>query len=174
MSAQPISPGDSCPPAGFAPMRLSDVPGVAAIEKTIYSAPWTEGNFIDSLTAGYSAWVLRHAAPNMPPDVLYAQPIVGYFVLMPAVDEAHLLNVSVSLASQRRGYGLFLLRKAVDLAIDYNARSMMLEVRPSNLRALEVYQRFGFREHGRRRRYYPASTADQQTREDALVMRLAL
>ena len=174
MSAQPIEPDLDASHTAMAPMRLADIVEVAAIEKSIYSAPWTEGNFVDSLTAGYCAWVLRQPDASNDPGRPYAQPIIGYFVLMAAVDEAHLLNVSVASRWQRRGHGLYLLRKATSLALEYNAASVILEVRPSNARALSVYRQFGFREHGLRRRYYPASTLDQQTREDAIVMRLLL
>lgn len=172
MSAQPIDP-ERAPRASraFAPMQLSDIAEVAAIERSIYTAPWSEGNFIDSLNAGYCAWTLR-ASPRG--HRAARAPIIGYFVLMAAVDEAHLLNVSVAAAWQGRGHGLYLLRQAVALALDYKASSVMLEVRPSNQRALAVYRRFGFHDHGLRRRYYPASTADHQTREDALVLRLPL
>jgi ribosomal-protein-alanine N-acetyltransferase len=167
VSAQPIARGARTQ-APFAPMQLGDIAEVAAIERSIYSAPWTEGNFVDSLNAGYCAWTLRDA------DGSPSASIIGYFVLMAAVDEAHLLNVSVAAPWQRRGHGLFLLRRAVELALDYKATSVILEVRPSNRRALDVYRRFGFREHGLRRRNYPASAADHQTREDAIVMRLGL
>ena len=174
MSAQPIETIFDPSSAAVAPMRLADIAEVAAIERSIYTAPWTEGNFVDSLTAGYCAWVLRPADASGDPVKQQAQSIIGYFVLMAAVDEAHLLNVSVHLPWQRRGYGLYLLREAVALAVEYRAASLILEVRPSNLRALSVYRRFGFREHGLRRRYYPASAKDQQSREDAIVMRLQL
>ena len=153
-------------------MQLSDIAEVAAVEKTIYSAPWTEGNFVDSLTAGYCAWILRAAKASgrsiAPPD------LIGYFVLMAAVDEAHLLNVSVASDWQSLGHGLYLLRSAAALAVEYRAASLILEVRPSNTRALAVYRRFGFRDHGLRRRYYPASAEDPLSREDAIVMRLDL
>lgn len=155
-------------------MRLADVVEVATIERAIYTAPWTEGNFVDSLTAGYCAWVLRNVEASTHPKEPQRRGVIGYFVLMAAVDEAHLLNVSVDLPWQRRGHGLYLLRKAAALAADYRATSLILEVRPSNLRALSVYRCFGFREHGVRRRYYPASSTDQQSREDAIVMRLQL
>jgi ribosomal-protein-alanine N-acetyltransferase len=169
MSAQPIPqpPASADASSRFAPMQLSDVAEVAAIEKSIYTAPWTEGNFVDSLMAGYCAWTLRSTA-TVP------HPLIGYFVLMAAVDEAHLLNLSIVSTAQRRGHGLHLLRKAAALALEHNASSVILEVRPSNLRALAVYRRFGFREHGLRRRYYPASDHDHQSREDAIVMRLVL
>lgn len=173
MSAQPIDHHDPMcaatadPPFGLAPMQLSDIAEVAAIERSVYAAPWTEGNFVDSLSAGYCAWTLR--SPVRP-----APSLVGYFVLMAAVDEAHLLNMSVASRWQSHGNGLFLLRKAAAVAGEYKASSIILEVRPSNVRAIAVYRRFGFREHGLRRRYYPVSSADQQTREDAIVMRLPL
>lgn len=163
MSAQPIEP-DVEPRRAISPMRLSDIPEVAVIEQAIYSAPWSPRNFVDSLSAGYCSWVLRGGGPA----------ITGYFVLMAAVDEAHLLNVSVAAAEQGRGHGLYLLRKAAALAVEHRASSLILEVRPSNLRALAVYRRFGFRDHGLRRRYYPLSATDQQSREDALVLRLPL
>lgn len=171
MSARPAPTVADPRDDAFAPMQLSDVAEVAAIERSIYTAPWTEGNFVDSLNAGYCAWTLRagRATVREPRPAL-----VGYFVLMAAVDEAHLLNVSIAAPWQSQGHGLFLLGKARALAADHKARSVILEVRPSNHRALAVYRRFGFREHGLRRRYYPASNADQNAREDAIVMRLAL
>lgn len=168
MSAQPISQASNADASRvFAPMQLSDVVAVASIEKSIYTAPWTEGNFVDSLMAGYCAWTLRAAAER-------PSPLLGYFVLMAAVDEAHLLNLSVASNAQGLGHGLYLLRKAATLAIEHKASSVILEVRPSNLRALAIYRRYGFREHGLRRRYYPASDRDHQSREDAIVMRLAV
>lgn len=157
-------------------MQRSDIAEVAAIERSIYAAPWSEGNFVDSLTAGYCAWTLRTvdraSASSLHPAK--SNTLVGYFVLMAAVDEAHLLNVSIAPAWQARGNGLYLLRKATELAAEYKASSVILEVRPSNARALAVYRRFGFRDHGLRRRYYPASAQDHQAREDAIVMRLQL
>ncbi len=168
MSAQPIDFGLDDARTAFVPMQLSDVAAVAAIERSIYAAPWSEGNFVDSLTAGYAAWVLRAEGGRPPTRIL------GYLVVMVAVDEAHLLNVSVARAAQPRGYGLFLLKRAVALAHEGNAASVILEVRPSNARALSVYRRFGFREFGVRKRYYPASADDPAMREDAIVMRLAL
>ena len=93
---------------------------------------------------------------------------------MAAVDEAHLLNMSASRRHwQSHGHGLFLLRKAAELAVDHKATSIILEVRPSNARALAVYRRFGFREHGLRRRYYPASAeGPRRPARTPIVMRL--
>ena len=97
--------------------------------------------------------------------------LAGYFLLMAAVDEAHLLNVSVAADRQGQGLGRYLLDKVAACARGLGAESILLEVRPSNLRALKVYQRYGFVEIGRRKAYYPAHNGQ---REDAIVMRYVL
>jgi ribosomal-protein-alanine N-acetyltransferase len=130
-----------------------------AIEKTIYSHPWTRGNFVDSINAGYECRCLWLGAERL-----------GYFVLMVAAQEAHLLNLSIGAGHQRRGLGSGLLRDAADLASRLGARNVFLEVRPSNRGAQALYTRFGFRKIGTRRGYYPAYSG----REDALVLTLPL
>jgi ribosomal-protein-alanine N-acetyltransferase len=90
---------------------------------------------------------------------------------MYAVDEAHLLDVAVAAERQGEGIGRWLLDKATSRAREQGMQSMLLEVRPSNERAQQVYLRYGFTEIGRRRGYYPAQEGQ---REDAIVMRLEL
>ncbi len=143
----------------LAPMRESDLSEVMAIESVIYSHPWTRGNFNDSLRAGYACRCWRLAGD-----------LVGYFVLMAAAGEAHLLNLSIAGRHQRRGHGAALLAEAVRLARELGAKHLFLEVRPSNRGAQALYTRFGFREVAVRRGYYPAYGG----REDALVLSLAL
>jgi ribosomal-protein-alanine N-acetyltransferase len=145
----------------YEPMSEADTAEVAALEESVYPHPWSRGNFLDSLASGYQAWVLRDQGGTL----------LGYFLLMAVVDEAHLLNVAVSADMQGQGLGRFLLNQAVACARGLGMSSVLLEVRPSNLRALEIYRRYGFAQIGRRKGYYPA--ADQQ-REDAIVMRIAL
>jgi len=87
------------------------------------------------------------------------------------VDEAHLLNVSVAAARQKQGLGRYLLDKVAACARGLGAASILLEVRPSNQRALAVYLRHGFTEIGRRKNYYPAHHG---LREEAIVMRFML
>ncbi|AIY41349.1 Ribosomal-protein-S18p-alanine acetyltransferase [Collimonas arenae] len=161
MSASPKpSPGLQRPLA-FAAMRVEDLDEVLAIEKSVYSHPWTHGNFIDSIQSGYQCWVLRDAGGAL----------LGYFFMMGALDEAHLLNISVHGDMHRRGIGKMLLDKVCILAHQSQMQSVLLEVRPSNTRAIEIYQRYGFAEIGRRRDYYPAAG---DKREEAIVMRLSL
>ncbi len=144
----------------FEPMLMRDVDEIVAIEREIYPFPWTRGNFQDALAAGYSAWVLRDAD-----DAL-----IGYAVVMLALDEAHLLNLSVARPYQRYGFGWRLLDWMAQRARDHGARTMLLEVRPSNVAAQRLYARYGFERIGVRRGYYPSHGG----REDALVMRISL
>ena len=139
------------------PMVTRDLDTVLAIEAGAYAFPWSRGNFIDSLAAGYHAQVLAGADAGL----------VGYFVAMPGVDEMHLLNITVAPAWQGQG----LARTMLD-ALDAHCRArrlamLWLEVRESNHRARALYARRGFSEVGLRRGYYPAAFAK---REDAIVM----
>jgi ribosomal-protein-alanine N-acetyltransferase len=142
-------------------MQLGDVDEVLALEQSVFPHPWSRANFIDSLASGYDGWVLRD------PDGA----LVGYFVLMYAVDEAHLLDVAVAAERQHQGMGRYLLDKIVARALERGMDSVLLEVRPSNQRALRIYKKYGFAEIGRRKGYYPA---DGGQREDAIVMRFVL
>ena len=144
----------------YAPMLESDLDAVVAAEKEIYPFPWTRVNFLDALHAGYSAWVLRDAQHR----------VAAYSVLMMALDEAHLLNLSVASHAQRSGLGWRTLGWMAEVARGHGARTMLLEVRPSNEVALKLYQRYGFERIGVRRGYYPAHSG----REDAIVMRISL
>ena len=147
------------PAPAFEPMRESDLRAVLEIEESIYEFPWTLGNFRDSLRAGYACWVIRES-----------RRVIGYAVLMLAAGEAHLLNLSVAAASQRRGHGRELLHNVVQLAREHKAKILFLEVRPTNEVGQRLYSAHGFRQIGVRRGYYPA----RKGREDALVLALEL
>jgi ribosomal-protein-alanine N-acetyltransferase len=151
------------PAAGLAlvPMTMDDVDEVHALECSVFPHPWSRANFSDSIHAGYDAWLLRD-----PQGAL-----AGYFLLMYALDEAHLLDVAVAGERQGTGLGRYLLDTLCARAKEMGAESVLLEVRPSNERALAVYRRYGFAEIGRRKGYYPAH---EGRREDAIVMRHAV
>lgn len=140
-------------------MTAADIDAVVAIEEAIYPHPWTRGNFDDSIQAGYHCWIVECAGA-----------LAGYLVVMTAAGEAHLLNLSVAPAWQRRGIGREALGFALKLARDYGAGKILLEVRPSNRAALALYKSSGFAELAVRRGYYPAGAA----REDAIVLQLEL
>ncbi len=145
----------------FAPLRLDELDEVLAIENIIYPFPWTAGNFQDALRSAYSAWTMRDGGDRA---------LIAYAVMLLAIDEAHLLNLSVSHRYHRHGFGWRMLEWMAQQAREHGARTMLLEVRPSNAAARRLYERYGFERIGVRRGYYPASGG----REDALVLRIAL
>lgn len=140
-------------------MTEADLPEVLDIERAVYTHPWTHGNFADSLRAGYHCRTLR-----------IGRVLAGYFILIVAAGEAHLLNLSVASVFQRRGLGSLLLDEIRRTAREHGAQSLFLEVRPSNAPAQALYENAGFRRISVRRGYYPA----HEGREDALVYVLAL
>ncbi len=136
---------------------------VARIEKLAYAHPWHEGNFADSLRAGYHAQML--VVGNEEPRLL------GYFVAMKGVDEVHLLNITVAPEHQGQGLARLMLDALVLWSRQMLAEWLWLEVRISNTHARDIYKHYGFKEVGTRRNYYPLSAF---RREDAVVMSLAL
>lgn len=141
------------------PLVASDVPAVMAIEERAYSFPWTEGIFRDCLRVGYCCWCYEVDGD-----------LHGYGVMSVAAGESHILNLTVDPEMQRRGVGTRMMKHFVQLARRHNADTVMLEVRPSNVGAIRLYEKLGFNEIGVRRNYYPAPDG----REDALLLALSL
>ena len=143
----------------LAAMREAELAEVLTIENAIYTHPWTRGNFADSLRAGYQCWTWRGG-----------NELLGYFILLVAAGEGHLLNLSIASVHQRRGHGGNLLNEAMRMARNGGAQQLFLEVRTSNGGGQALYKRFGFRQVAVRPGYYPA----QEGREDTLVLTLTL
>lgn len=142
-----------------APIQLHELDRLLAIETVAYPFPWSRDNFVDSLAAGYLARKRVDAEGRW----------LGYMVAMAGVDETHLLNLTVAPQFQRQGHARAMLDELVRWSRERAARRLWLEVRESNLRAQALYRRYGFRELGLRRGYYPAGPAG---RENAVVMSL--
>jgi ribosomal-protein-alanine N-acetyltransferase len=141
------------------PMLVADLDAVLAIEQVVYTHPWTRGNFIDSLHAGYLAQTLRDGGGML----------LGYYLAMPGVDEMHLLNITVAPAWQGQGHARHMLDVLCQACRERALHKLWLEVRVSNQRALQLYERYGFVRMGLRRDYYPFSSTQ---REDAVLMGL--
>lgn len=136
-------------------MSMADVDAVLAIEQQIHAHPWTRGMFVDSLTSHYLCKVFE-----------LQDEMIGYVILMPALDEVHLLDIGIAKAHQGKGLGFKLFNIISVLCKNDKLSRMLLEVRRSNAAALALYRKAGCVEIGVRRDYYPAL----QGREDALVM----
>lgn len=152
--------GGDAPERRFEVLDAGLLDDVLAIEAQAYDFPWTRGNFIDSQRAGY----LMRAA-------LVGDTLIGYFVVMLGVEEMHLLNLTVAPTQQGRGHARWMLDALRAEAVARRLPQLWLEVRLSNERARQLYERYGFRSVGLRRGYYPARA---RAREDAVVMSLAI
>ena len=153
MSAVPI------PQVHYRRMRMADLSEVARLEKALYAFPWSLGNFRDSITAGYDCWSVAHG-----------ERVIGYAVLMIALDEAHLLNIAIAPEWQNQGIGRAFLDNMIEVARSAGCQIIYLEVRPSNVVARHLYRKMGFQQIAIRPDYYPATAG----REDALFLGLTL
>ena len=134
-------------------LTYADLPQVIAIERRAFPAPWSLAMFVLELSkpSGVCLAALR------------GKRVVGYLVCSRYDTVWHVMNVAVDPDVQGEGLGSALLAKLVEEVDDERAR-YTLEVRRSNAQAIRVYERFGFRSAGLRRRYY------QDNGEDALIM----
>lgn len=138
------------------PMSTQDLSDVVELELQSQAFPWSHRHFEDALAANYPAWVVRREGQ-----------LIGFCVAMPAVEEVHVLVIAVASDARRGGVGSTLLRQVERYADRWALDRVLLEVRPSNTRALTFYAQQSFTEIGRRKGYYPAAHSQ---REDAIVM----
>ena len=138
----------------FRQMVLEDISAVIQLENEVYQFPWTDRIFKDCIRVGYDCW-LAHLGNT----------IVAHAVISIAAGESHILNLSVTRNHQGKGIGKQFIQFLLNIARNKRAQIMMLEVRPSNIRAINCYSSAGFNEIGCRKDYYPAPNG----KEDALL-----
>ncbi len=153
----------------FMPMQPSDMRAVMSLEAISHSHPWTQGNFLDSLTAGHWAYCIRPEINTKTQPATNLPALWGYCILYPAVDELHLLNITIDPVLRRNGIGSRVMQAIEGIAIQQKMSRIILEVRPSNIPAVKLYERLGYAIIGVRRGYYPADEVTGK-REDAGVM----
>jgi [ribosomal protein S18]-alanine N-acetyltransferase len=181
MSALPTTPLHAAPlalrEAQLVPMRADALAQVLHAERAAYDWPWTEANIADSIAAGYQCLTLVGSAgdglSSAPAELANthgtgsADTLLGYFIAMQGVDEVHLLNITVAPPYQRQGWARVMLDALALWSRGVGVQWLWLEVRVGNVRAIAVYEQYGFRRVGERKRYYPAGG---DLREDAIVM----
>ena len=138
------------------PMTASDGDAVAAIEARSFSDPWPARAFTTLLERSHARLQLAVNADGQ---------IIGYCVMLMALDEREIANICVDSVARGHGVAGLLLDEALASADDALALTVFLEVRESNTAARRLYASRGFRMVGRRRGYY------QHPTEDALVLR---
>jgi len=141
------------------PMNETDIAAVVALEAAAYQFPWSEGIFRDCLRVGYLCRVVEIGAA-----------VAGYGIMSMGAGEAHILNLCVRADLRSRGIGRQVLDYLLERARGAGMLDAFLEVRPTNVAAIRLYQAAGFEQVGVRRGYYQAAGG----REDAAVLKLGL
>jgi ribosomal-protein-alanine N-acetyltransferase len=140
----------------FRPLALRDLSAIEEIELRSYPTPWSRSMFAGEL-AKPSSVCLGAFDPE-------AGGLIGYLIISRYVDAWHVMNVAVAPEHRRQGIASALLERLFELTASDGRRGYTLEVRVSNVGAIRLYERMGFRSRGVRRGYYT------DNREDALIM----
>ncbi len=136
-------------------MAFEDIPAIMRLEKECFPVPWTENMFICQI-----------AQEDISANLVYVEDdvITGYVVSWFGVEELHILSIGVDVRRRGRGIADRLLDEAIKCSRESNCKKVILEVRRSNSRARNFYNKLGFRRIGVRRKYYG------ENGEDALVL----
>lgn len=135
-------------------MSTKDLGLVLALEREIFPSPWTADFFKHELSSHETFYLVARVGTEP----------VGYMGAHILGHEVHVTNLAVAPAWRRRGIGSAMLLESVSRGLRMGSRWLTLEVREGNMKALEFYRKFGFRELGLRRGYYP------DTGEHAVIM----
>jgi len=139
-------------------LLLDDLSEIEEIERRSYPTPWSRSMFAGEL-AKPSSICLGAFEADAEDGAL-----VGYLIVSRYVDAWHVMNVAVDPDHRGRGVATMLLERLFDLTVDDERRGYTLEVRVTNRKAIQLYERLGFSSRGVRRGYYT------DNREDALIM----
>lgn len=131
-------------------MCSADVAQVLDIEERCFVTPWSRMSFQKELANPHAQCAVATSKDR----------VVGYSVVWVIADEVQILNLAVSPHAQRRGIGSQLLDRIVSNARARSARSIFLEVRASSIPAIRLYETWGFRPVGKRKRYYQTEGTD--------------
>lgn len=136
-----------------------DLNPILAIEKLSFKSPWGRISFEGELCCRDAlSYVVRSAETDM------AEQIIAYAFLRRVADELHILKIAVTPARREEGVATWILHRCFAIGAQQGADSVHLEVRPSNVPAVTLYEKLGFKVIGRRPNYY------MDSREDALMM----
>lgn len=137
-------------------MQIDDIPLILELENDLFSSPWSGEMFLEEIRIGY-AYVLASPAETC---------IIAYICGLLLYDEFNITNLAVARAHQKKGYGQAMISFMIDNLRRNNCYKFFLEVRETNLPAIRLYEKFGFKIAGKRRKYY------SHPQEDAVMMEL--
>lgn len=145
---------DCIPGLRIRPMRKEDIPEVLRIERDCFSVPWSERSFLDALDLEYYHFL----------TALCGQEIAGYGGYIRSFETADIADIAVRSDLRKKGIGEKLLRQLMEDGVRAGVERFSLEVRASNLPAIALYEKLGYRREGLRKGYYENPT------EDALIL----
>ncbi|MDA9561981.1 ribosomal protein S18-alanine N-acetyltransferase [Gammaproteobacteria bacterium] len=138
-------------------MSIDDLKEAYKIECEVNPSPWKYETFLSSFEVGHKGLICKHDSE-----------IIGFIIFSPINPEAHILSISVTKKIQSKGVGSLLLQSMLDQCAAMNYKKIFLEVRTSNLQAINFYKKFGFSKDAIRDNYYTDNS------EDALLMSLSI
>ena len=136
------------------PMEIKDIVQVAAIEKDIFSVPWSANSFIEASQNENNIYLV--CAQN--------DEVTGYCGLWTVLGEGDVTNVAVSKKHRGKGYGRALLKELENRGRKKDVSKYFLEVRQSNIIAFNLYLSLGYKKIGIRKNFY------ERPSEDAVIM----
>ncbi len=138
----------------FRKMVPDDASAVEFVEKACFKIPWSRESFWREASNDKAYYLLA----------LDGEKVIGYVGMWILLDEAQITNVALLPKYRSQGFGREMMKRIIAIAKTKGATAMTLEVRPSNLVAINLYESLGFKSVGTRRGYY------EDTGEDALIM----
>ena len=135
-------------------MTADDISQVAEIERQIFSIPWSEKAFKDSMESDNTIYIVAKEDNN----------VTGYAGMYLSFEEGNITNVAVNPSSRRKGIGEKIVRDILNRAYEKGVRDVFLEVRETNSAAIALYEKIGFKEEGIRKNFY------EKPKENALIM----
>jgi [ribosomal protein S18]-alanine N-acetyltransferase len=152
MTVKTAEPGASIA-VGITSLSYADLPKVIAIERRSFPAPWSLAMFVLELSKPSSICLAA----------VHEGELIGYLICSRYHTVWHVMNVAIDGKFRRRGVATSLIEHLFSVT-DSGGERYTLEVRVSNAEAIRMYESFGFRSAGIRRRYY------HDNNEDALIM----
>lgn len=128
----------------FEPLRYEHLRQMAEIEKEAFDMPWTETMFIPEVGSENATYVVGTRGEE----------VICYGGFHSVLDEAHITNIAVKSTERGKGIGRFLLATLIGKAREKGASTVSLEVKTTNKLAISLYESFGFKVAGVRKRYY--------------------
>ena len=117
-------------------MTVDDISQVAEIERQIFSIPWSEKAFRDSMESDNTIYIVAKENNN----------VAGYAGMYLSFEEGNITNVAVNPLSRRKGIGEKIVRDILNRAYEKGVRDVFLEVRETNSVAIALYEKIGFKE----------------------------